>query len=291
MLMKKLMLALFCLLGVTASMTAATPGTPGKTRASASGTDNYEWVKLTSESQLSDGLEVIIAATGNDYAMSTTQNTNNRAAAVITRSGDNLSLPLGNDVAVLTLGKVEDGGTTYWTFYDGGTNKGYLYAASSSSNHLKTESTANDNAYAKITVSSGETSIVFSKSNFTRNVLLYNTSKLFACYSSTVNNTKAVELYYKKTNSGDDPVVETPSAPTFSIDGVALNGENNNYTYEFTGSASVTITGAEDGELIYYTTNTNYTNSESVFNNGTVFSNSISVSENATIQAVIVMMI
>ena len=52
---------------------------------------------------LKAGDQIIIAALDYDYAMSTTQNTNNRAAVDVTKSADNLYVTFGSDVQIITL--------------------------------------------------------------------------------------------------------------------------------------------------------------------------------------------
>ncbi|MDR0889715.1 MAG: InlB B-repeat-containing protein, partial [Oscillospiraceae bacterium] len=147
---------------------------------------------VTDAAQLSAGATVVIAAAAADYAMSTTQNSNNRGSVAVTKVDNVLSITEG--VAELTL---EDGtvaGT--YAFYTG---EGYLYAASSSSNHMRTQATINDNASFALTVDvSGVTVAIASGSN-TNNNLRFNSSNnppLFSCYAST-STMAAIALYVK----------------------------------------------------------------------------------------------
>ena len=144
---------------------------------------------VTDASALAAGDRVIIAAAGNDFAMSKTQNNNNRGQADIAKI-DN-SVTFGDDVCVFTLvtGKVDN----TFAFYDTALDK-YLYAASSSSNYLKSGD-LNENASFKITINNGATSIV-AQGSYTRNDLRYNkSSKLFSCYASS--STMAAVCLYK----------------------------------------------------------------------------------------------
>ena len=122
---------------------------------------------------------IVIANIENVEALSTTQNTNNRAAATVYVDTDGSLLP-ADDIQRITLKGDAEG----WYFNVG---DGYLYAASSSANHLKTEETADDNAKALISIDeSGNATIIFQGSN-TRNMLRYNPnsgSPIFSCYAS-----------------------------------------------------------------------------------------------------------
>ena len=122
---------------------------------------------------------VVIANIENVEALSTTQNSNNRAAATVYVDTDGSLLP-DIDIQRITL----EGDVKGWYFNVG---DGYLYAASSSANHLKTEETADDNAKALISIDeSGNATITFQGSN-TRNMLRYNPnsgSPIFSCYAS-----------------------------------------------------------------------------------------------------------
>ena len=116
-----------------------------------------EWQLLTDLRSLqADGLEVIIASAnsdtdGNDFAMSTTQNSNNRGQDAITKSDDKNTLSMvGANVQIFQLKQGATEGT--WAFfdetYDNGEEKpmgGYLYAASSSENYLRTQAENDDN--------------------------------------------------------------------------------------------------------------------------------------------------
>ena len=144
---------------------------------------------VTDASALAAGDRVIIAAAGSNYAMSKTQNTNNRGQADIAKV-DN-SVTFGDDVCVFTLVAGTEDGT--FAFHDTSVDK-YLYAASSSSNYLKSGSLS-ANASFKITITEGATSIV-AQGTSARNDLRHNTSnKLFSCYAST--STMAAVCLYK----------------------------------------------------------------------------------------------
>ena len=142
-------------------------------------TNRYELV--TDASTLAADDKIIIVNADADQALSTTQNTNNRAATNDFTVNDDNTLTPGTAVQIITL---EKEGTNY--LFNVGDGE-YLYAASKSSNWLRTTSTVNDNAKATISISSGDATITFQGSN-TRNTMRYNPnngSPIFSCYSGT----------------------------------------------------------------------------------------------------------
>ena len=137
------------------------------------------WTLVTDASTLAAGDKIIIVAKDANFAMSTTQNNNNRAQAAVTKSGNTLTFT--SEVQEITL----EAGTKTGTFaFNVGSSK-YLYAASSSSNHLKTGS-KNDNASWKIEIANTIATIK-AQGTSTRNWLRYNSSNnppIFSCYGS-----------------------------------------------------------------------------------------------------------
>ena len=128
------------------------------------------WTLVKDASTLSAGDKVIIVAKDNDFAMSTTQNTNNRGQVAVTKDGETLTYT--TDVQELTL---EDGKTSgTHAFYTG---SGYLYAASSSKNYLKTETTLSANSSWNITIANTGVATIEATGSNTRNLLRYNSSK------------------------------------------------------------------------------------------------------------------
>ena len=136
------------------------------------------WTLVKDASTLAVGDQIIIVAKNANYALSTTQNTNNRGQAAVTKSGDTVTFNSG--VQVLTLEAGTKTGT--FAFYTG---SGYLYTSSSSKNYLKTQTTKNDYGSWTITIASTGVATIKAQGGNTRNWLRYNSSdKLFACYSS-----------------------------------------------------------------------------------------------------------
>ena len=195
------------------------------------------WTKVTDASTLQVGDKVVIVAKDYNYALSTTQNTNNRGQVEVTKSGD--EVVINTFVQQLTL----ETGTTTGSFAFN-TGKGYLYAASSSNNYLKTETKLSANSSWGITIAANGTATVKAQGTYTRNVMQYNqSSKLFACYSSA--SQKAICIY-KYTEKADDYV----EAPKFSGDATFVGS----YNVEITAAAGdVYYSYSENGEFARYT--------------------------------------
>ena len=186
---------------------------------------------VTDASTLAAGDEIIIVNTGCTKAISTTQNSNNRASASVTESAD--AITPGETVQIIVL----EASDANWKLKVG--TDAYLYAASSSSNHLKTSTatTAGNNGVWAITIGdNGVASIVAQGSN-SRKVMQYNgagSSDLFACYASASQT--ALKIFKKST--GEAPAVAKP----------AIAGETS-----FVESTEVTITCDTLGASIHYT--------------------------------------
>lgn len=145
------------------------------------------WFLVTDATTLAAGDKIVVAASGYNYAMSATQNSNNRGQAAITKADDTISFTSSSGVCEFTLG----GATGAWTFYD--TNaSGFLYAASSSSNYLRTQTTNDANGQWSISITSNVATVTSQGTN-TNNLMKYNnTSFLFSCYAS---GQKDISLY------------------------------------------------------------------------------------------------
>ena len=140
------------------------------------------WTLVTDASVLNVGDKIIIAAKGNNLAMSTTQNSNNRGQVAVTKSGNTLTFTTAVQEIIL------EAGTKTGTFAFNVGSSNYLYAASSSSNHLKTGS-KNDNASWKVEIASTGVATIKSQGTNTRNWMRHNsTNGLFACYASGQND-------------------------------------------------------------------------------------------------------
>ncbi len=187
------------------------------------------WTLVTNVNDLAVGDEVVIAASAADYALSTTQNGNNRGQAAITKSQDKSTIKTpSNSVQILTLKAGNTSGT--WAFYTG--SSGYLYAASSGSNHLKTQTTNNANGSWKITIAANGVATIKATGTNTRNWLRYNSSNnppIFSCYGSGQGD---VCIYKKVT-----PVVPQTIDVTLHYKGISttINNQTSPYTLPTTG--------------------------------------------------------
>lgn len=157
--------------------------------AKSTGEEADTWTLVEDASTLKVDDQVVIVAVDYNYALSTTQNNNNRGQIDVTK-GDK-TVTINEKVQILTL----EEGTVDGTFALN-TGSGYLYAASSSSNNLKTKTTLDANGSWKITIDNGVATIIAQGTN-TRNYMQYNsTSVLFSCYASDKPQ-KDIAIYKK----------------------------------------------------------------------------------------------
>lgn len=154
------------------------------------------YTRATNASSVYVGSKIIIADFGeNNYAISTTQNSNNRAGTSITKSNEGASITT-NSIYVQELTVVEGTVPGSFGFYTG---EGYLYAASSNSNHMKTEAELSDNSSWTIEIAAtGEATLLAQGSN-TRNKMRFNPNNgnpIFSCYASDSSTGTAVSIYF-----------------------------------------------------------------------------------------------
>ena len=189
------------------------------------------WTKVTDASTLQVGDKIVIVAKDYNYAMSKTQNNNNRGQQAVNKSGNEVSWTSGVQEFELKAGTKSN----TFAFYTG---SGYLYAASSSSNYLRTQTTNNDNGSWEIKIAADGTATVKAQGTYTRNVMQYNqSSSLFACYGSA--SQKAICIY-KYTEAGGT-VAGKAELPNVSV--------ANNSTIEV--GSQITITPAADNNVSY----------------------------------------
>ncbi len=149
----------------------------------ASAAEDGTWTLVTDAGDLAAGDQIVIVASGYNFALGTTQNTNNRASASVTKSGDKKTVTFGDDVQIITLETGKVSGT--FAFKVG--TAGYLYAASSSKNYLKSKTTLDNNGSWSIEITTAGIATIKAQGTNTRNWLRYNSSNnppLFSCYSS-----------------------------------------------------------------------------------------------------------
>lgn len=165
----------------------------GLTVTEAPAADNYELV--TDVSDLEDAAEIIIVNIDENKALSTNQQTNNRAGVAV--SSTNHVIPVGSDVQIITL----EASSSNWKFKVG--TDSYLYASSGSANQLKTTTatTAGDNGVWAIAIADDGAATIIAQGSNTRNNLRYNPnngSPIFCCYSST--STMGLVKIFKKSD-------------------------------------------------------------------------------------------
>ena len=228
------------------------------------------WQKVTSVSSLSAGDSVIIVAADYDYALSTTQQSNNRTGTAISKSG-NIAV-ITSEVQILTLETGVSAGT--FAFYSHGTttqNTGYLYAAGTgSSNYLRTKATLDFRGSFLITIdANGATTIVAQTTETDRTHMRFNNGnspKLFSCYSST--SSQSPVTIYKYVELGNFTV----ATPTFSLPAGL-----------YTTPQTVSISCATAGATILYTTD-----NSNPATNGQVYSTPLTISATTTLKAIAV---
>ena len=227
------------------------------------------WQKVTNVSSLSAGDSVIIVAADYDFALSTTQQNNNRAATAITKSGD--IAVITSDVQILTLEAGVSAGT--FAFHTG---SGYLYAAgaanaTSGNNFLRTKTTLDSRGSFQISIdANGQTTVIAQTTETDRTHMRFNNSnepKIFSCYTSgsSVSNLVAI---YKYVELGAIAV----ATPTFSIPaGIYATPQ------------TLAISCATAGATILYTTD----NSDPAVS-GLVYSAPLTISSTTTVKAIAV---
>ena len=158
-----------------------------------------KWIKVTAIGQLVAGEEYIIASTAayptdaepkSYYAISTTQNANNRKATPVDVNDGVLTGSSAMETFVF-----EDAGSDMFAFKAKSSNQ-YLCTATGG-NYLRSQAAIDDNSSWTITITDGVVSVVASNSSY-RNVMQFNyasNNQLFACYTSA--SQKAIDIYYK----------------------------------------------------------------------------------------------
>lgn len=172
----------------------ATAGTPVETI----------WTRINNETVLSAGDLIVITNSDHNKSISTTQNSNNRAAAGVSSTDSGATITIGNDTEIITL----EGSAGEWYLK---VSDGYLYAASSSNNYLRTatnKSTATTNSHGVWTITANASGVANVTANCTdnNNVMQFNSSSsIFACYPSATQ--KALSVYKGSSSSSKYPTV------------------------------------------------------------------------------------
>lgn len=171
---------------------------------------------VTDVNDLNVGSQIIIAAFASDVALSTTQNTNNRGQAAVTKSADKSEVTFEESVGVQIITLKE--GTITGTFAFNVDTTDYLYAASSSSNQLKTQTTNDANSSWTISITPEGVATIKAQGTNTRNLLSYNLgSSIFSCYGSVQKDISIYKLDCSHANT--EAIGETKEA-TCTTDGI-----------------------------------------------------------------------
>lgn len=154
---------------------------------------------VTDLSNLTEDSKVIIAAAEFDYAVSTTQNTNNRAQASVTKSDDGKTITdPGDNVQIFTLKKGSVDNTVAFN-----TGDGFIYA-SGTGNHLRTYSDLDKKGSFYVELTSDGTVLETSDESVSQRFLRYNGgSSMFSCYAAN-SSVQALVNIYKLDGSGTD---------------------------------------------------------------------------------------
>ena len=194
------------------------------------------WKLVTKTSEIENDTRIVIAAKDYDVAMSTTQNTNNRGQATITKKYNTISFEPNVQTLALVKLVAED---KFYLF----TGTGYLYAASSSSNYLKTGTSVDNNYKWTFAINEGVATINASGDK-NHNQIKYNhqqSGQLFSCYEPS-NTTMYNVVIYKEVCKQDAYKVNIPSLTN-------VTAANENATTVSANSTSLTLN---------YTANTGY---------------------------------
>ena len=226
--------------------------------------EQVKWELVTDAGALSVGSQIIIAAKDYNFALSTTQNKNNRGQVTITKDGNYLADP-SSDVQIATLEEGTVAGT-YAFYVEGSTvadpssvSDGYLFAASSGSNYIRTQAENDANSSWKITIAADGTATIVAQGTNSRNTMQYNDSNsLFACYGSA--SQKAVCIY---TLPSTDPAIV---ASNIQVDEFGVENETASYDVKNMEEDDVTVqsvsadwvTASASEKTINYSVESNY---------------------------------
>lgn len=196
---------------------------------------------VTDISDLTVDSKVIIAAPDakDGYAMSTTQNSNNRAQASVTKK-DNTIVDPADNVQIFTL---EQGSVANTIAFN--TGSGFIYAASSDKNYLRTQNNIDANASFSAEINGEGAAILIAQGTNKRNVLRYNgsnTPPVFSCYADD-SSVKGVVNIYKLNGSGNETPLIIVDNTEYTI--TVANVEN--------GTVEASATAAKKGTEITLT--------------------------------------
>ena len=159
---------------------------------------------VTDLSELTENSVVIIAAAEFDYAISTTQNNNNRGQASVTKSDDSKTVTdPGENVQVFTLEKGKADNSIAFN-----TGNGYIYAAGGG-NYLRTDTGLNAKGSFLVELTSEGTVLEASDNSVSQKYMRYNgSSSMFSCYAANSTVKDLVNIYkLKGSGNADKPLI------------------------------------------------------------------------------------
>ncbi len=159
---------------------------------------------VTDLSELTENSVVIIAAAEFDYAISTTQNNNNRGQASVTKSDDSKTVTdPGENVQVFTLEKGKADNSIAFN-----TGNGYIYAAGGG-NYLRTDTGLNAKGSFLVDLTSEGTVLEASDNSVSQKYMRYNgSSNMFSCYAANSTVKDLVNIYkLKGSGNADKPLI------------------------------------------------------------------------------------
>ena len=224
------------------------------------------WVLVTDATTLAAGDEIIIASSataGSAYALSTTQNNNNRGRVSVTIAQDGGQMVVQNPGATVEVLKLVSGYYSgYYYLQEATSTTGrYLYTTSSNSNNylysgnLETASNNTNRGYAnwKISISSDVAYIssygTTSRDNYKQ--IRYNRSNsIFSAYNSSSQTTwngsssGTTNVYIYRKVAGiiqDDPILEQNEYGAYLSGGNRVFGAGDQLSREYLGDGTVTF--------------------------------------------------
>ncbi len=203
-----------------------------------------KWILIQNKSQLKAGDFIVIAAAGDNAALSKYQKTSNRGDAAVTKIADTLTYT--SNVAPLFL--QYDPENDYYAFYDRAyttdpnvdpSQKGYLYAP----NALKTQTGITMQGVWAIDIVNKKASIV-AQGNNSDKIMRYNKgSNLFNCYGTTTQSDIAIYKWAKNISSDMNVSEVTNTDMVIVKDNITLtineNATLDNLTIENGGTVTV----------------------------------------------------
>ena len=226
----------------------------GYVKCTASGLlDPISYVKVDKSSRLTVGTKVVILNADGTYALSTTQNSSNRAAVEISvdTSGDNpVAAVIPTKVQVFELVAGVESGFNF-SLDDNGTTK-YLYAnGQNSNNYLKTGTSryANSTDF-NINVVNGECTISLVQTTYNGVMRYNNTNKAFSCYA-TSSSVNPVSIYMLGSDLPEDvPLTSISNVSNADVEvGSSVTVTASYLPANATESISVTPSGSGEVEI------------------------------------------